>query len=103
MQVIHPATGTPQGGIISPVLANIYLHYVIDLWFEKVIQKECRGQAYIMRYADDFVCSFQYMREAKHFVRSLSQRLGKFGLEVAPEKTGTLGAASEVIPRKLTE
>ena len=90
MKVVHPATGTPQGGIISPVLANIYLHYVIDLWFEKVIQKGCRGQACIMRYADDFVCGFEHRQEAEHFVRSLSQRLGKFGLEVAPEKTRTL-------------
>uniref|UniRef100_UPI0021752179 reverse transcriptase domain-containing protein n=1 Tax=Niallia taxi TaxID=2499688 RepID=UPI0021752179 len=48
-------TGTPQGGVVSPILANIYLHYVLDLWFEKVVRKQCEGQAYIVRYADDCV------------------------------------------------
>ena len=90
MEVIHPATGMPQGGIISPVLANIYLHYVIDLWFDKRIQKACKGQAYIIRYADDFVCAFEHKEEAEHYMNALSHRLGKFGLEVAPEKTRTL-------------
>ena len=60
--------GTPQGGIISPTLANIYLHYVLDLWFNKFIKKKCKGQAYIVRYADDFVCCFQYEDEAKDFL-----------------------------------
>jgi retron-type reverse transcriptase len=57
-QVIHPATGSPQGGIISPMLANIYLHYCLDLWFHKVVRKHCRGEACLIRYADDFVCAF---------------------------------------------
>lgn len=52
-QVIHPATGTPQGGIVSPVLANVYLHYALDLWFESVVKPHCRGVAYLCRYADD--------------------------------------------------
>lgn len=56
--------GTPQGGLISPVCANVYLHYVLDMWFEKVIKKHCKGEAYIVRYADDFVCMFQYEHEA---------------------------------------
>jgi len=88
--VLHPATGTPQGGIISPVLSNIYLHYVLDLWFEKVVKKSCKGDAMIMRYADDFVCAFEYEEDAKRFLESLEKRLGKFHLEVAPEKTRML-------------
>ncbi len=80
-------TGTPQGGIISPILANIYLHYVLDLWFEKVVRKQCKGQAYIVRYADDFVCCFQYKDDAEAFYRALTQRLKKFNLEIAEDKT----------------
>jgi len=57
---IHPVTGTPQGGAVSAVLANIYLHYVLDLWFEKVVKVSCRGQVTMMRFADDFVCCFQH-------------------------------------------
>jgi group II intron reverse transcriptase/maturase len=86
-KVIHPLTGTPQGGIVSPVLSNIYLHYVLDLWFTKVIKPKCEGQAYICRYADDFVCAFQYKREAETFYDELGKRLAKFGLELSKEKT----------------
>ena len=86
-KVIHPKTGSPQGGIISPVLSNIYLHYVLDLWFTKVIKPQCEGQAYICRYADDFVCAFQYRREAETFYDELDRRLKKFGLELSKEKT----------------
>ena len=52
-QVLHPATGTPQGGIVSPVLANVYLHYALDLWFQKVVKPQCQGEACLIRYADD--------------------------------------------------
>ncbi|MEJ2507805.1 MAG: reverse transcriptase domain-containing protein, partial [Ignavibacteriaceae bacterium] len=86
-KVMHPAKGTPQGGIVSPVLSNIYLHYVLDLWFEKVIKPRSEGQAYICRYADDFVCAFQYKREAETFYDELCKRLAKFGLELSKEKT----------------
>jgi group II intron reverse transcriptase/maturase len=79
--------GTPQGNRMSPILANIYLHYVLDLWFEKVIKKQCRGYVGIVRYADDFVCTFQYKSEAERFLRELIVRLKKFNLEIAPEKT----------------
>jgi RNA-directed DNA polymerase len=89
-EVIHPATGTPQGGIVSPVLANVYLHYALDLWFEKRIKRGCSGEALIIRYADDFVCAFQYKQDAELFYGQLNERLGKFGLEVAPEKTRIL-------------
>jgi RNA-directed DNA polymerase len=86
-KMIHPATGTPQGGIISPVLANIYLHYVLDRWFNEVIKAESRGAIYLIRYADDFVCALQYREDAMRFKQELPSRLEKFGLEVAEEKT----------------
>lgn len=89
-KVIHPTTGTPQGGIVSPVLANVYLHYGLDLWFEKAVKRQCRGDAMIVRYADDFVCAFQYKQDAELFYRQLDKRLGKFGLAVSPEKTRIL-------------
>jgi len=79
--------GTPQGGIVSPVLANIYLHYVLDLWFEKVIKRQLNGSANIIRYCDDFVCCFQYESEARNFYQMLTQRLRKFNLNIAPEKS----------------
>jgi group II intron reverse transcriptase/maturase len=86
-QVLHPATGTPQGGIISPVLANVYLHYVLDIWFQRVVKRHVGGKAELVRYADDFVCVFAEEKAAVDFYRVLGQRLGKFGLEVAAEKT----------------
>lgn len=85
--VIHTETGTPQGGVISPVLANIYLHYVIDLWFEKIVKSHCKGAAYMVRFADDFVCVFQFKKDAERFYEVLPKRLAKFGLECAPDKT----------------
>ncbi len=86
-KVINSATGTPQGGIISPMLANIYLHYVLDEWFEEVVKVHCRGDAYLCRYADDFVCAFQYEDDAMRFYKALGLRLAKFGLSLAEEKT----------------
>jgi len=79
--------GTPQGGVISPLLANIYLHYVLDLWFEKVYRKKCSGYARLIRYADDFVACFRYKIDAERFHMELGKRLGQFGLEVEPTKT----------------
>jgi len=79
--------GTPQGGVISPLLANIYLHYALDRWFEKVYRKSCTGFARLIRYADDFVVCFQYKTDAQRFREELGKRLGKFGLEVEPTKT----------------
>lgn len=79
--------GTPQGGVISPILANVYLHYVLDLWFEKVVRKQCKGQAYMVRYADDFVCCFQLRSDAEAFYTALTKRLQMFNLEVAEDKT----------------
>lgn len=88
--VTHPATGTPQGGVVSPVLANIYLHYVLDLWFEKKIKRDSKGRTYLCRYADDFVCLFQFREDAEKFYKELPGRLGKFGLEVSEQKTRIL-------------
>lgn len=84
---IESDKGTPQGGLISPVLANVYLHYVLDVWFEKKIKKNYQGKAYIVRYADDFVCGFQYENEALKFYEELRERLLKFGLELAEDKS----------------
>jgi len=71
-------------------LANMYLHYALDLWFEKVVKPQCRGRALIYRFADDFVCAFQYRDDANKFYRALPKRLEKFDLQVAPEKTQIL-------------
>ena len=89
-RVIHPQTGTPQGGIVSPVLANIYLHYTLDLWWERVVLPAQRGRCRMIRYADDFVACFEYRHEAEAFEKALKGRLAKFGLEVAADKTKTL-------------
>lgn len=82
-----PDSGTPQGGVISPVLANIYLHYALDLWFEKKIKPTLKGNAMLIRYADDFVIATQYRGDARRIYGSVPSRLKQFGLEVAPEKT----------------
>lgn len=86
-KVLHPVTGTPQGGIISPILANVYLHYALDLWFQKVVIPLCSGEACLIRFADDFVCAFEKEEDAKRFYEALGVRLGKFGLELSAEKT----------------
>jgi group II intron reverse transcriptase/maturase len=79
--------GTPQGGSISVLLSNIYLHYVLDLWFERVVKPRLKGEAYMVRYIDDFVLCFQYRSDALRVQDALSKRLGKFGLALAPAKT----------------
>ena len=82
--------GTPQGGQISPVLANVYLHYVLDLWIEKAVKPRMRGEVYYVRYADDFLILFQHENEARKVMEVLPKRLGKFSLEVAVDKTRIL-------------
>lgn len=82
--------GTPQGGLVSPVLSNIYLHYTLDLWFNRRFARSCRGRAFLVRYADDFLAMFEYKQDALLFRQSLEKRLGKFNLEVEPSKTQLL-------------
>ena len=79
--------GTPQGGVISPILANVYLHYVLDLWVEKDIKRRYKGEIYLIRYADDFVVCFENEKEAQKFYEELKERLNKFNLKLAENKT----------------
>ena len=84
------SVGTPQGGLISPILANVYLHYVLDLWFEKHVKKIVNGEAFLVRYADDFIIMFERENEAEAVYDALKERLSKFGLELAEDKTRIL-------------
>ena len=79
--------GSPQGSVISPILANLYLHYVLDLWVKAWRKKQARGEVIVVRYADDGVLGFQYREDAERFLKQFAERLGKFGLELHPEKT----------------
>ena len=80
--------GTPQGSVISPSLANVYLHYVLDLWFHKKWRsREANGDSIIVRYADDFVVGFQHKRDAERFLDAVKERFGRFDLELHPDKT----------------
>lgn len=89
-KVIHPMTGSPQGGIISPILANIYMHYALVLWFQKIVKRNCRWKAELFVYADDFICIFENDSNAKRFYKELGNRLEKFGLKLSPEKTNII-------------
>jgi group II intron reverse transcriptase/maturase len=82
--------GVPQGACLSPLLANVYLHYVLDQWFENDVKPCLRGQAHLVRYADDFICGFERESDARAFQSVLSKRLAKFSLEVAEDKTKLL-------------
>jgi group II intron reverse transcriptase/maturase len=85
---LHPnEEGTPQGGSISVLLSNVYLHYVLDVWFQRVVKPRLRGEAYLVRYIDDFVLCFQYREDALRVQEVLRKRLGKFGLTLEPKKT----------------
>ena len=79
--------GVPQGGNLSPLLSNIYLHYALDLWFERVFRRQCRGEAQYFRYADDYLACFQNQKEAESFMKEMKERLEKFHLEIEPSKT----------------
>ena len=85
--VEKPHKGTQQGGVISPILANVYLHYILDMWFEKKVKREVEGECMMVAYADDFVCAFRYRRDAVRFMESLEARFKVFGLELAKDKT----------------
>jgi len=86
-RIVATAQGTPQGGNLSPMLSNIFLHYVLDLWFEKRLKREVRGACFLVRYADDFVCMVQYQEDAQHVVQALRERFVRFDLVLHPEKT----------------
>jgi group II intron reverse transcriptase/maturase len=81
------ASGTPQGGVVSPLLANVYLHYVLDEWFEQVVKPRLGGRAFLVRYADDFIIGFTDERDARRVMDVLPKRFGKYGLTIHPEKT----------------
>lgn len=89
-RVYHPEDGSPQGGVISPLLANIYLHEVLDVWFEQVVQPRLRGRARLIRYADDFVICFEREDDARRIWDVLPQRFAKYGLTLHPDKTRLL-------------
>jgi len=86
-RLLHSKTGTGQGQIISPLLANIYLHYVLDEWFEEVVKPRLEGEAYEIRYCDDFILGFQRKGDAERVLRTLHKRFAKYGLSLHPEKT----------------
>ena len=88
--------GTPQGGVISPLLANIYLHYVLDLWFKKEIKSQARGHMELIRYCDDFVVCCESEKDAKNFLELLHTRLEKFGLQVSEDKTKVIKFGRQV-------
>ena len=86
-EITHPNTGTPQGGVISPLLANIYLHYVLDIWADKVARRHLRGRFHVVRYADDVVFGFEYRDDAERFAKALRGRLAKYKLSLNEDKT----------------
>lgn len=86
-RVTHPDAGTPQGGVASPLLANIYLHEVMDKWFHETVKPRLRGHAFMVRYADDIVCAFSNEDDARRVMEVLPKRFGKYGLALHPEKT----------------
>src|SRR5437764_14248775 len=92
-------TGTGQGQVISPLLANIYLHYVLDEWFEHEVKPRLRGMATEIRYADDFILCFQYREDAERVLHVLSKRFAKFGLTLHPEKTRLVAFGRAAPPR----
>jgi len=90
LELSRPESGTPQGGVISPLLSNIYLHEVLDVWFEKMVKPVMRGRAHLVRYADDFVMMFELERDARRVYDVLPKRFAKYGLALHPDKTRLL-------------
>lgn len=97
-RVYHPETGVPQGGVISPLLSNIYLHEVLDQWFATQVKPRLKGRAYLTRYADDFVLVFENEDDARRVQEVLSKRFGKYGLRLHPDKTRLLRFAPPMGP-----
>ena len=88
--IIPSEIGTPQGGLISPILANIYLHYVLDQWFESYIKKQTRGQCYLIRYADDFIMLFEYLDDSIKTYQEVVKRLNEYNLKLQLDKTNII-------------
>jgi RNA-directed DNA polymerase len=86
-ELTYPEAGTPQGGVLSPLLANVYLHYVLDVWFAEVVKPCLKGRAFLVRYADDFVMGFACEEDARRVLAVLPKRFGKYGLTIHPDKT----------------
>ena len=86
-ELVYPTQGTPQGGVISPLLANIYLHYVLDDWFAQTVQPKMRGRCSLTRFADDFVMVFEHYDDCYRVEEVLPKRFERFGLTLHPEKT----------------
>jgi retron-type reverse transcriptase len=82
-----PEAGTPQGGSISPLLSNVYLHYVLDQWFAQEVKPRLRGRAFVIRFADDAVMGFELQEDAEKVLKVLTKRFGKYGLTIHPDKT----------------
>ena len=89
-ELTYPEAGTPQGGVVSPLLANVYLHYVLDVWFQEVVKPCLKGRAFLVRYADDFVMGFACEEDARRVLAVLPKRFGKYGLMIHPDKTRLL-------------
>ena len=85
--VSYPDSGSPQGGVVSPLLSNVFLHYVLDLWFEQVVKPRLQNRAFLIRYADDFVIGFRDRRDAQRVMDVVPKRFGRYGLTVHPTKT----------------
>jgi RNA-directed DNA polymerase len=85
--VSYPDAGSPQGGVVSPILSNVFLHYVLDMWFEKEVRPRLRKRAFLVRFADDFVVGFRDLRDAQRMMEVLPKRFGKYGLTIHPDKT----------------
>jgi RNA-directed DNA polymerase len=98
--VTHPESGSPQGGVISPILSNLFLHYVLDEWFEREVQPRLKGESFLIRYADDFVMGFSREEDARRVLAVLPKRFAKYGLTIHPEKTRLL-TVRKVMPEGL--
>jgi RNA-directed DNA polymerase len=85
--ISYPESGSPQGGVVSPILANVFLHYVLDEWFTREVQPRLKGRAFLIRYADDFVIGFTREDDARRVMDVLPKRFEKYGLTIHPEKT----------------
>jgi len=98
-RLLATETGTGQGQVISPLLANVYLHYVLDKWFEEVVKPRLKGEAYEIRYADDFILCFEYREDAEKVLGVLGKRFAKYGLTLHPEKTRLLEFGREALKK----